>query len=274
MLFSIDLRAPWHRAACGSTSLGPADGAEFATDLFVPVPDRELVLGDTGGPPVDQITVTAQANPQSMTPRQWKESGRIGATLGERVEDTTLAGRPALLIAERENETILVTNAGYMYAVSHQARTRTTSTAERGAIVRSLQFLSAQEARAAASPSPAPRSPEAVADALADGFAKKDIAILARVATRCPGEGPDQAGISRKDAVSFLEAIRDRFQRGLTVEVQARPLTTRENSRGYSYVKAIWREPGQPDRDSDLRILVEGSTAYWDTIVYYPGGRR
>jgi hypothetical protein len=273
MLFSMELRAPWRRATCGPSLLGPAEGAEFATDLFVPVPDRDLTFGDTGGPAVDHITVAAQANPQAMTPRQWKESGRAGAARGEKVQDTTLAGRPALLITERDNETFLVANAGYVYALSHQARSLTTSSAERAAIVRSFQFLSAQEARAAASPTPAPRSPEVVADTLADGFAKKDTAILARVAVRCLGEGPDQAGISRKDAQAFLQAIQDRFARGLAVDVQARPLAAGEGPRGYFFVRAVWREPGQPDRDSDLRILVEGGTAYWDTVVYYPRSR-
>lgn len=273
MLFSIELPAPWRRATCGPTSLGPLDGAQFATDVFVAVPDRDLTLGDTGGLPVDQIVVTAQANPQAMTPRQWKESGRAGAALGEKLEDTTLAGRTALLITERDNETILVANAGYMYAIRNEPRSRTTSAAERGAIVRSARFLSADEARAAASPKPASRSPEVVADALAEGFAKKDTAILVRVATRCLGEGGAQAGISRRDAQSFLEAISDRFARGLTVEVQARPVSTRADSPGYFFVGAVWREPGQPDRDSDLRIVAEGATAYWDSVVYYTRGR-
>ena len=273
MRFSIDLRAPWRRATCGSTALGPADGAEFATDLFVPVPDRDVTFGGTGGPPVDQIVVTAQANPRALTPRQWKESGRAGAALGETVQDTTLAGRQALLVSERENETTFVADAGYMYTVSHQARSGVTGKAERVAIVRSFQFLTAEEARAAASPTPAPRSPEAVASALADGFARKDTGSLARVAARCPGEGPDQAGIARRDAQSYLEAIRDRFARGLTVEVLAHPVATRADAPAYFFVRAVWREPGQPERDSDLRIVVEGSTAYWDTVVYYPGGR-
>lgn len=273
MLFSIELRPPWHQAICGPTRLGPADGAQSGVDVLIPVPDRGLTLGDTGGLPADQITVLAVANPQGMTPRQWKESGRAGAGLGERLEDTTLAGRTALLVSERDNETFLVANAGYMYAVGHQARTATTSKAERGAIVRTFQFLGAQEARAAASPAPAPRSPEAVADALAEGFAKKDISILAPVAVECLGEGGAQAGIGRKDTQSFLDGIRDRFARGLTVEVQARPLMSRQDSPGYFFVKAIWREPGQPDRDSDLRILVERDIAYWDSVVYYSGNR-
>ena len=273
MLLSIELPVPWRRATCGPTSLGPLDGAEFATDVFIAVPDRDLTLGDTGGLPIDQVVVTAQANPQAMTPRQWKESGRAGAALGEKLEDTTLAGRTALLITERDNETFLVANAGYMYAIRNEPRSRTTSAAERGAIVRSARFLSADEARAAASPKPAPRSPEVVADALAQGFGKKDTAILARVATRCLGEGGAQAGISRRDAQSFLEAIGDRFARGLTVEVQARPVSTRADSPGYFFVGAVWREPGQPDRDSDLRIVAEGATAYWDSVVYYTRGR-
>jgi hypothetical protein len=272
MLFSIEIPAPWRRATCGGTSLGPLDGAPFAYDTFVPVPDRDLTLGDTGGLPVDQIVVRAQANPEAMTPRQWKEAGRAGAALGEKVEDMTLAGRTALLISERDLETILVAYMGYMYAIGSEPRTRTTTAAERAAIVRSIRFLSVEEAGAAASPRPAPRSPEAVADALAEGFTKKDTAILSRVATRCLGEGGAQAGISRKGAQAFLEAIQERFGRGLTVEVRPRPVSGAD-APGYFYARALWHEPGQPDRDSDLRIVVEGATAYWDSVVHYTRGR-
>jgi hypothetical protein len=59
-----------------------------------------------------------------MTPRQWYESGRVGFSSGEQVEDTTLSGRPAVKITNGARYVVeyLVANAGRMYLIGSRPR--------------------------------------------------------------------------------------------------------------------------------------------------------
>jgi len=279
MGFSMALPPPWHRVACGSSSSGPIEDRD-GVELFVPIPDLELELGDVGGPNTDNIQVLARSNPEGLTPRQWEESGRIGESIRRVIEDVTFAGRPALLVRERhlegwvvdEIELYVVANGSYMYEVGHTAVTQVTTAAQRQAILRTVRFLTLDEARAARAsptPSPTPRSPEQVADTLAEGFARRDVPLLASVITpRCFNEGVAQGGATARTGEASLEMLRDRFARGLAVEVRPRPI---EGEPQYTMtIRSTWREPGQPDRDVDLMIVVEGSTAYWNgTITWH-----
>lgn len=185
-------------------------------------------------------------------------------------DDVTFAGRPALLVGGGEAEVFLVANDARMYEVGHRSVTRATSAAERDAIVRTFRFLTAEEAQAARpapTPSPTPRTPADVADVLARGLSARDVGIVQRViSTRCFSQGNYQAGPHAIPAERYLEQLRDRFARGLTVDVQPRPLTGTAPS---FTVRSTWREPGQPDRDTDLLITVEGSTAYWTAAITY-----
>ena len=274
MGYAIDLRPPWHRTICGSSSSGPLENSDGG-DLFIAVPDRDFRLTDIG-PNMDFISVGARANPKGLTYREWKSS-EVGGSAGETVEDVTFAGGPALRVGQGDSEFFLVASGGYMYHVEHRVRSGSTAMADRAAIVRSFRFLTPEEvraARASAAPTPAPRSADAVADILAEGFAKRDVSILMRVITpRCVSQGVYQDGVSSSDAQTYLEMLRDRIARGLTVEVQPRPITTRGEFPGTSFVRSTWREPGQPERDTDLMITVERSTAYWNGTLTYVGPR-
>lgn len=268
--YSMELKPPWHRAICGSSASGPLENSDGG-DLFIAIPDRDFRFTDVG-PNADHISVFARANPKGLTYREWKSS-EIGGSAGETIEDVMFAGRPALLVSHQGSEVFLVANVGYMYAVSHQVRTGGTAQADRAAIVRSFRFLTTDEiaaARARATPSPAPRSVEAVADVLAEGFAKRDVTVLSRVIRpRCFSEGAYQAGVSSSDQQTYLDTLRDRFARGLAVDVQPRPITTRGEFPGTSFLRSTWREPGQPDSDIDMMIASEGATAYWTGTISY-----
>jgi hypothetical protein len=268
MGYAMDVKPPWHRAVCGSSSSGPLEGSD-GVDLFIAIPDRDFEFTDIG-PAADNIQVSARANPRNLSYREWK-SMFVGGSVSESIEDVTFAGRSALLIADRGSETFLVSNAGYMYAVGHQVRTGGTALADRAAIVRSFRFLSAAEAQAArgaATPRPAARSAETVADVLAEGFAKRDTTILATVISpRCVSEGANQAGATSRDPQSYLERLRDRFAKGLAVEVRPRPIST---ERGPTLsIRATWREPGQADHEVDLLITPDGSTHYWNGVIHF-----
>lgn len=269
MGYAMDLKAPWHRAICGSSiSGGPLEDTNGG-EMFIPIPDTEFRLGHVGqfSGNADSIHVFAAANPEGLSLRDWKRS-RMGGSTSEQIADTTFVGRPALLVTEGPNETFLFANAGYVWQVGHRLRTGSTSLADRAAMVRSFRSLSADEARAAraaATPSPAPRTPEQVADVLADGFAKRDVSILSRVIRPCVYEGAYQAGPESMDAQTYLEKLRQRFVQGLVVEVRARPISGDPSTT--LRIRSTWREPGQPARETDLAMTVHRGTTYWDGTI-------
>lgn len=236
-------------------------------------------MTDTGAP-IDQISVFARGNEQRLTPRGWEQAGKVGFSLGRVLEDVTFAGRPALRLGgSAEFETFLVAEGAFMFEVAHAGNGGQTTATSRAAILRTFRFLTPDElraARAAPTPATAPRSPEEVADALADGFAKRDITILARVLTpTCVTLGLARSGGTSSDDVRYLDELRKAFTTGLTVTVQPRPLIgDRTGPLPTLHARSTWREPGQPDRDIDLMISPEDATWYWRGTVTYPPGSR
>ncbi|HEX9436863.1 MAG TPA: hypothetical protein VGA16_06870, partial [Candidatus Limnocylindria bacterium] len=66
---------------------------------------------------------------------------------------------------------------------------------------------------------------------------------------------------------TFLDRLRERFAKGLVVDVRARPVNGDPNAT--MRVRSMWREPGQPDREADLSITFDrGVTAYWSGTTY------
>jgi hypothetical protein len=268
MGYALELKQPWHRSTCGSSiSGGPAVGSN-GTELFIPVPDADFVLGHVGpfGGNADSIHVFGSADPDGLSPREWRRRSAVGSS-NEQLVDTTFAGRPALLVRVNDDETFVFANAGYMWEVGHRLRQGSTAFADRAAIVRSFRFLSTDEARAAraaATPSPAPRTAEQVADVLADGFARRDLTILARVIRPCFSDSVYQAGPNLMIAEKYLEKLRQRFAQGLVVEVRARPIT---DAGGTMRIRSTWRQPGEPVREADLFMTLHRGTTYWDGTV-------
>lgn len=279
--YAMDIAAPWHRADCGSFTLRDFGGGErHARDEFIPIPDSDYRPSGTGSA-VDTIHVFARANPQRLTPRAWEQAGKIGFSMGRVLEDVTFAGRPALHVGgSPEAELFLIADSEFMIEVGHLGSGGQTTAVSRAAIARTFRFLTAEELRAArAVPTPAPpasRSPEQVADALADGFARRDLAVLRNVLTPgCVSLGVANGGGTGVDDATYLEELRARFARGLTVTVQPRPLTgERTGVLPTLHARSTWREPGRPDQDVDLMISPESATWYWRGNVVYPAGRR
>jgi hypothetical protein len=279
--YSIDIVPPWHRADCGSFKLRDFGGAQRdGRDEFIPIPESDYRPTGTGSA-VDTIHVFVRANPERLTPRGWEQAGKIGFSMGRVLEDATFAGRSALRVGGSPDfELFLVADNEFMVEVGHAGNGGQTPAASRAAIVRTFRFLSADELRAArAIPTPtppAPRSPEQVADLLADGFARRDVTLLRSVLTPgCVSLGFGNGGGIGVDDVAYLGELRARFARGLMVTVQPRPLTgDRAGSLPTLHARSTWREPGQPDQDVDLMISPEGATWYWRGNVTYPIGRR
>jgi hypothetical protein len=279
--YSLDVAPPWHHTDCGSTGIRDVGGGErHARDVFIPIADSDYRLSGTGSG-VDEITVFARTNPQRLSPRAWEQAGHIGFSMGRVLEDVTFAGRPALKVGGSVDfELFLVMHEEFMLEIAHAGNARQTSAASRAAILQTFRFLSADEVRAAraaaSSPPTATRSPEQVADALADGFVRRDVQVLRSVLTPgCVSLGVANGGGTGVDDAAYLEELRARFVRGLTVTVQPRPLTgERTGPFPTLHARSTWREPGQPDQDIDLMISPEGATWYWRGNVVFPAGRR
>jgi hypothetical protein len=261
--YSIDLPPPWRRSDCSPTEI----------DNFVVVPEYDEAGGDVGWSH-DHVTVFAQPNPDQLTPREWQQSGRLGGELGESLVDVTFAGRPALRIEQRDSETYVVAKDDLLFQVRHGRATTgerpgETTPEERIAVVSSFRFLSEEERRALPSPTPLPpRTPEEVADVLAEGFSKKDVGILGTVIRPCIKQGQSGGGLSSMDDERYLDQLRERLARGLEVMVRPRPV---KGDRTADFPRVVigstWREPGQPDLEVDLAILPEGERWYWEGTI-------
>lgn len=111
---------------------------------------------------------------------------------------------------------------------------------------------------------------ELVADVLAQGFARKDAALLATViSTACVTEGVAQGGASTKSSARYLDELKQRFARGLMVEVRRGTLGAAEGIDNPNRVlQSTWREPGQPDLEVDLLIAPERADRWsWRGVI-------
>lgn len=269
--YSVDLVPPWRRSDCFSGTSGSGPDVR-AHDTFVPVSAYDEESGHTGLVH-DQVAFGADPNPDGLTPRQWYDAGRTSQFAGSRLSDTTFAGRSALRIVDGA-ERYLFTHERHMFEVSSMVRGGGSTPAQRAALIATFRLLSAGElaaARAAPTPTPAPaRSAEQVADVLAQGFARKDRAMLQTVITAaCVKEGVAQGGASTKSSTRYLDELEQRFARGLTVEVRGGILGAAPGiDNPDRVVQSTWREPGQPDRRVDLLISPERADRWsWRGVI-------
>ncbi len=113
------------------------------------------------------------------------------------------------------------------------------------------RLLTDQELSAAPPPaSILARSPEAVADTLADGFVRRDADLLGTVMAGCMAAALEQAGGTFTPHVAFLEDLRKAFAGGLTVTVQRRPI---ESDATGTFLRATWNAAVEQRRDLYLR---------------------
>jgi hypothetical protein len=148
--YSLELPAPWHGSSCFVLT---QQSPEPMGEEFVPVAVRDEIYTDVG-PPYSTLRVFAEANPQSIGPRQWAEQGKtIGGTAGERVEDVTYAGRPAArkTIPGTSLGSYFVADRGRMIVVNPNVRLPMDVALEQalGRIVGSFAFLIDAERAAA-----------------------------------------------------------------------------------------------------------------------------
>jgi hypothetical protein len=247
--YSIEPMSPWRRSVCTSGSF-TQQGSFFANDVFVPVSVRDETGTDTGVA-YATVRVAVEDNPQKLTPRQWAEQGKtVGSTAGERIEDVTFAGRPAVKksLATSPLATYFVPNGTRMYVVVPQAQATTDSATQQAmvSLVESFRFLTDAElaaARAAPTRPPLPpRSPELLADLLASAFSNRDASTLSEALSPCVTIGVESGGASFVSREKYVDDLRTAFTSALlNVTVQARPFTG-DRASGALTIASTWRD--------------------------------
>jgi hypothetical protein len=202
----------------------------------------------------DVVQVHVERNPDRLTPERWLASGVIGSTAGQTAERTTLNGQSALLVRPAPGLALayLLPQADRMFVIGYQnAQSDTSNAAAMERMVRSFHLLTDQERAAAPSPTALPaRSAEAVADTIADGFARLDADLLATVMAPCMAAALEQAGGTFTPRGAFVNQLRDGLVAGLRVTVQRRPI---ESDATGTFLRATWAAVVVQQRDLYLR---------------------
>jgi hypothetical protein len=267
LAYSIETPPPWRRADCTSGSFTD-QGIFHANDAFVPVAAIDETGTDTGTR-YPTVRVEVEDNPQRLTPRQWAEEGRtIGSTAGQVIEEVTYAGRAAAKKSYPNTQlaAYFVANGTRMYVVAPMetepgdAATRQTMVR----IVESFRFLSDAELAAArtGAPSPLPpRSPEALADAIAAALAAKNADATTDLLAACVTTGAEQAGGSFVSRERYVRDLRTAFANGLVVTVRPRPIDG-DRASGSLTVGSTWQDP-RTTRERKL-MLRRGENERWE----------
>src|SRR5688572_15336338 len=168
--FSVDLPPGWRRASCspGIATTSPIK----ADEMFIGVPeaDESISIGV-------RLFFVHVSDAQGLTPLAWLQ--QRAHPPDARIEPITVGERAgARQVSPTGDTTVLVFLArGWIYAIE-----RTDfggADEELGRVLPTLQILSDATVARAALPTPVPRSPEVVVDALAEAFARKDLNAIA-----------------------------------------------------------------------------------------------
>ena len=268
--YSVQLPPPWRRTACLSVVPDPSNSDIVGIDGFTSVRAADESYGDTGGL-IDTVSVRVDRNPTRLTADAWANSPRMGATQGQRLEPARLDGRDGVRVVNGalQTETTIVAVDDLMYMVGFTASPGDPRESAMRAIVGSFAFMP----RAVVTPPTGrpSRTAEAVADGLADGFARKDVAALAGLMGDCMIIGAEGGGFGSMSPERFAQLLRDVFAAGTTVVVRPRPL---ESAPGYGAggsvtvtIATTWTDLGKPAAREDLIIGTEGAFSYWRGMV-------
>lgn len=265
--YSIQLTPPWRRAGCLSYGLTPDRPDFLGADGFTSVLAADEQYGDVG-PPDGIVSVRLERNPGRLTADAWARSPRLAPA--QSIEPATLDGRAGVRrLSQFGTETTFVAFDDLMYSVELTAQTASDpKVGALRAIVASFAFVP-RVVTPSATARP-PRSAEAVADGLADAFARKDATALASLMGDCVISGAEQSGASSSSPERFTQVMRDSFAAGSTYVVRPRPIETATgfgtSASGVS-VATTWTEPGRAPARVDLIIAADGAFNYWRGMI-------
>ena len=262
--------------------------------MAVPETDEHSGLGY----PFDGLVVVVTANPERLSIDQLAAARGVSgfaSVLGAPITSATLDGRPALassymgIYGEQRSEVALVAGdrayvVSFYVAPSCNAGTCVPSADRTNvpammAIARSFHVLSEPERATAPTATPSPsRSAESVADALAAGFARNDLTVLADQLGACvwQGRGPERRpymseAASLEAAAAYVEDLRRDFAAGLAVTVTARPVLDYGGTDA-RYIRSVWTRPGKAAESVDLMLRANGAHWYWASTQVRPPG--
>jgi hypothetical protein len=108
-----------------------------------------------------------------------------------------------------------------------------------------------------------PRAIEALADSIADGFTRKDMAGIARTMAPCITVGAVPGDPDMRSGTAYVTTLATEFAAGTSVRVQSRPI---ENDPYFGrFVRSTWSRPGQPDQRVDL--LLRADRDRWSVVA-------
>ena len=251
--FSVALPLGWRVSEC--LSRVAADGSYLGQDVLTTrtvAEEHDLGGGgDTGGSGALTWVINIAVETSSQTPTEYATAR--GGTLGDKVESTTIDGRPATRVRDAVGRSLAyyVANAGRMYSVGlsqgFEARPPLATDAAFDAVAQSMSFVTPT---ARPTPTPVPElSPAVVAlvDAVASAFAASDADRLRELMPpRCwffsAGYRSSGVSISRE---KMAELLRSSFANGLKVAVESRPIRTDAPFvRGPFWVWSTWSAYG------------------------------
>lgn len=277
--YSIELPPSWHRTECGSFTPRPT-GPFTGLDTFIGIPERDFTLGGVGGVNVDHVSVFARENPQRLSPRAWASDTAGAGPLATDLTDITFAGQPAVTGRLRpqgatEGVAVFVAQGDRMFQITRGLVFASSGGPLVDRIVGSFRF---EPGLPLPSPTPAlspARSAEQVADMVADAFARKDVDALGRLMSGCMQIGAQNGGGSGRPREGYIEDLRQQLARGLVVTVRTRPIERDTRTPETQFIaQAVWRDPGQAEREVDLWIRQDGAAWLWSGTIFFNVPRR
>ena len=256
--YTVDLPAGWRRGACSEGIVTTAPLA--ASEIFMGVPEAEEIV--RGGSRFARVRV---ADAAGLTPSAWLE--RNTSEPDGKFEPVTVGGRSGtrgFIGASGATYAVAFAERGWIYAIE---RTYYGSAdPELEGILTTLRILG--DATVGRSPiaTPTPRTIESVVDALADGFARKDVAAIADTMTPCVTVGAVPGDPDMRNRAAYTIPLQAEFAAGTSVRVQARPI---ENDQyAGRFVTSTWSKPGEPDKRVDFLLRAQGDR--WSVVAVRP----
>ena len=247
--YVIDLPAGWRRAVCSAGVITASPLA--ASEIFVGVPEVEEYIA--GGARMVLVQVVAD---RGLTALDWLRGNASQPDV--RVEPVTLGGRTgarAFIGGSGDTYSLAFAARGWIYAIERAYFGSPDQELER--VLTTLRLLDDATLGRVAATTPAPRTIESVADAIADGFARKDIGVIADTMAACITSGAVPGDAMMVSRTAYLTGLAIEFATGTSVRVEARPIDNDANLG--RYVRSTFSKPGQPDQRVDLILRAQGS---------------
>ena len=245
--YSVDLPAGWRRATC---SLGVATTSPLlASEFLIGVPETEEVI--SGGARMLQVRVVDAAG---LTPATWLEKNASQPDV--HVEPVTLGDKPGargFIGATGATYGVAVAARGWIYAIEMPYFGMRDPELE--PLLVTLRTLSDATVGRAPTATPTARTIESVADAIADGFTRKDPNAITGTMNPCITVGGIPGDAVMRSRTGYVSFVAHEFAAGTSVQVQSRPIESDANGR---FVRSTWSKAGEMDQRVDLYFRAEG----------------